>query len=52
MILSMSIWFGLIFAICGLALAILLGIILYRDSGAGEQALEKPFGAQKAAERI
>jgi hypothetical protein len=51
MIFSMSIWFGLILALCGLALAVLLGIVIYRNPDAS-RSIEEPLGAQKAAERI
>jgi ABC-type Fe3+ transport system permease subunit len=43
MIFSMSIWFGLIFALCGLVLAVLLGIVLYRDPQAKVGPIEKPW---------
>lgn len=52
MIFSMSIGFGLIFALCGLALAVLLGIVIYRDPQARVRSVEKPLGPQKAPERI
>jgi ABC-type Fe3+ transport system permease subunit len=51
MIFSMSLWFGVIFALCGLALAVLLGIVIYRDPQAKLRSVEKPLGVQKAAER-
>ena len=48
---SMNLWFGVLFALCGLALAVLLGIVVYRDPQAKMRSDEKTLGAQKAAER-
>jgi len=31
MIISMSMWIGVLFLLCGFSLAVLLGIVLYRD---------------------
>jgi hypothetical protein len=43
----MSIFFGLVFLLVGLALAVLLGIVLYRDPQKNAQALGTILKAEK-----
>jgi hypothetical protein len=47
----MSLWFGVIFALCGLALAVLFGIVIYRDPQAKMRSVEISLRDQEAAEK-